>query len=119
MQLNKNLMALVALLPLALAAPAPEAAESQLEAKFESDVSILGTVIVTTYSGDACSGSNQQVTVTSGGYRCFAVSNKRSIGISGTCRVTTWSGGDCRGSNFVAPYQGCFSVLYGSVSIEC
>ncbi|CAP71391.1 uncharacterized protein PODANS_6_2395 [Podospora anserina S mat+] len=115
MQFTNNLLALLTLLPLTLAAP-----ESQLEAKFESGVSILGTAVVTTYSGDACNGSNEQVTVTNGGYRCFAVSNKRSIGYSGSgCTVTTWSGNNCRGSSFVATRAGCYSVLYGSVSIQC
>ncbi|KAK4640480.1 hypothetical protein QC761_602395 [Podospora bellae-mahoneyi] len=108
MQFTNNLLALLTLLPLTLAAP-----ESQLEAKFESGVSILGTAVVTTYSGDACNGSNEQVTVTNGGYRCFAVSNKRSIGYSGS------GGNNCRGSSFVATRAGCYSVLYGSVSIQC
>ncbi|KAK4171537.1 hypothetical protein QBC36DRAFT_199113 [Triangularia setosa] len=114
MQLIKKVLALVALLPLTLAAPA----EAELATKFESDVRILGTVVITTYSGNACNGSNEQVTVTNGGYRCFPVSNKRSIGISGSgCTVRTWSGGDCRGSSFTATSSGCYSVLYGSVSI--
>ncbi|KAK4652905.1 hypothetical protein QC762_0078050 [Podospora pseudocomata] len=117
MQLTKNILALAALLPLTLAAPAPE---GQLEAKFESGVSILGTAVVTTYSGDACNGNNEQTAVTNGGYRCFAVSNKRSIGYSGSgCTVTTWSGNNCRGSSFVARSSGCYSVLYASVSIQC
>ncbi|KAK4186753.1 hypothetical protein QBC35DRAFT_515993 [Podospora australis] len=94
MQFTKNLLALAALLPFALAAPAEVA---ELAAKLKPEISILGTVVVTTY-------------------RCFAVSGKRSIAASGGgCSVTTWSGTDCRGSSFSLPYQGCFSVLYGSV----
>ncbi|KAK4204965.1 hypothetical protein QBC40DRAFT_261266 [Triangularia verruculosa] len=117
MQLTKNVLALIALLPLTLAAPA----DGQLEAKFESDVSILGTVVVTSYSGDACSGSSQRVTVTDGGYRCYStVPNKRSIGVSGSgCTVRTWSGNNCGGSGFTAPSSGCYSVSYSSVSIQC
>jgi hypothetical protein len=40
-------------------------------------------VSVTTYSGDACTGSNNNIVITSGGYRCVAVSNTRSINVSG------------------------------------
>lgn len=79
MHLIKNLAALATLLTLATAAPAPNAA---------SDVAMdpraaAGTVSVTTYSGDACTGSNSNVVITNGGYRCVAVSNTRSINVSG------------------------------------
>ncbi|KAK3324962.1 hypothetical protein B0H66DRAFT_636481 [Apodospora peruviana] len=127
MQFTKNIVALAAIFSLAIAAPATTAVEQDLSLDLaQQDTpldlearAIAGTVSVNTYSGDSCNGDNENVVLTNGGYRCFAVSNKRSIGVSGSgCRVTTWSGNNCRGSSFVAG-SGCFSVLYGSVSIQC
>ncbi|KAM7199030.1 hypothetical protein V8F33_004767 [Rhypophila sp. PSN 637] len=110
MQFTKNLVALAGFFALAMAAPAAEAEAANLVTR--------GTVTVTTYSGDICNGSSDRVTITNGGYRCFPVSNKRSIGVTGDCTVVTWSGTDCRGGSYRAG-QGCSSVLYGSVSIQC
>ncbi|KAM7200371.1 hypothetical protein V8F20_005348 [Naviculisporaceae sp. PSN 640] len=118
MQFTKNLIALAGFFALATAAPAaePEAAPAPLD---ESAALVpRGTVTVTAYSGDVCNGAADRVTLTNGGYRCWVVSGKRSIGMTGDCTVITWSGNDCRGSSYRAG-QGCSSVLYGSVSIQC
>ncbi|KAF2271453.1 uncharacterized protein EI97DRAFT_387854 [Westerdykella ornata] len=86
----------------------------------DEPVFALGTMVVTVFSGDTCSGSNSQFTVTNGGYRCVAVSNARSLSVSGSnCYVTTWSGTDCRGSSYNVQYQGCHGVLFGSVEVRC
>ncbi|KAM7212385.1 hypothetical protein V8F06_012218 [Rhypophila decipiens] len=118
MQFTKNLVALAGFFALTMAAPAaePEAAPAAVEEA--ANLVARGTVTVTTYSGDVCNGSSDRVTITNGGYRCFPVSNKRSIGMTGDCTVITWSGTDCRGGSYRAG-QGCSSVLYGSVSIQC
>ena len=80
MHFPKNIIALAALISgLTTAAPTePVTSIDTLKGN-----AIAGTVVVTTYSGDACNGNNDNVVVTNGGYRCFAVSNKRSIGVSG------------------------------------
>lgn len=83
MQFSKNLIALAGFFVLAMAAPAaePEAAPAHVD---ESPSLVArGTVTVTTYSGDICNGQADRVTITNGGYRCFPVSNKRSIGVTG------------------------------------
>lgn len=71
---------LLALAGLAVALPTAEDASAQA---VEAPVAIAGTVLVTTYSGDTCNGNSENVFITNGGYRCFPVSNKRSIGVNG------------------------------------
>lgn len=75
------LLALAALAGLTIAAPVEE--QGGVLPAVQEARAIAGTVSVVTYSGDSCSGSNDQVVVTDGGYRCFPVSNKRSISVSG------------------------------------
>ena len=100
------------LLGAAVASPNPQLeAVQQLERR--------GEVTVWTHSGDVCDGASEQVHIGQGGFRCFQVSNKRSIRTQGNCIVTTWSGTDCRGSSFRIDGSGCWSVLYGSVTIQC
>ena len=84
MQLTNSLALLAALLTLTAAAPATTPAEVGTAIDSELDArAAAGTVSVTTFSGDACTGANDQVVVTSGAYRCLPVSNKRSISVSG------------------------------------
>jgi len=86
MQFTKNIITLAALFSgLAIAAPAAEVIDTLAGRTIDTleGRAIAGTVVVTTYSGDSCNGNNDNVVVTNGGYRCFPVSNKRSIGVSG------------------------------------
>ncbi|KAK3370339.1 hypothetical protein B0H63DRAFT_454520 [Podospora didyma] len=102
--------------------PAPEALVLvEKRAPAPATIAARGTVSVTMYSGDVCNGSNQSVFITNGGYRCEPVSApRRSLSVSGSgCSVTTWSGTNCQGSSFNIPFTGCWSILYGSVSIQC
>ncbi|KAK3331363.1 hypothetical protein B0H66DRAFT_613721 [Apodospora peruviana] len=80
MQLTKNLVGLAAIISLATAAP--WAAREDMQVDMEAR-EVAGTVSVTAYAGDTCSGGDESVVVTDGGFRCFAVSNKRSIGMRG------------------------------------
>ncbi|KAK4098299.1 hypothetical protein N658DRAFT_526359 [Parathielavia hyrcaniae] len=74
------------------------------------------------YGGDGCTGSVHGYHHADGtGYRCYRVpSPKRSIHNVGSCNLRTWSGVDCRGSSAVITQsQGCRTILYGSVSVDC
>ncbi|KAI0967315.1 hypothetical protein F4678DRAFT_483188 [Xylaria arbuscula] len=81
---------------------------------------LANLAVVNLYSSNTCGGAVESFTVTSG-YVCHRVgSSKASIEVSESgCTTHTWSGTDCLGSNAHITGDKCFSVLYGSVSVQC
>ncbi|KAK7984289.1 Methyltransferase OMS1 [Apiospora arundinis] len=95
----------------AIASPAANASPNKLETR--------GTATVSIFHGDGCTNQADSFTIYQGGYRCAPYSNARSISLSNSgCSVKTWSGGNCQGSS-KGVGNGCNSILFGSVSIQC
>jgi hypothetical protein len=74
------------------------------------------------YGGDGCRDQVHGYFHPDGtGWRCYPVpAGKRSIHVVGSCNVVTWSGTNCRGGSAVITQgDGCRTILYGSVSVDC
>ncbi|KAK4213522.1 hypothetical protein QBC37DRAFT_422825 [Rhypophila decipiens] len=122
MQFSLQTILLASMATLAMATPVAEPLVPHLQVidTRSGELQARGEATVEMYAGDTCNGQVDSFSVANKGERCVPVpSPKRSIKItSRDCTIRTHSGTDCRGSNFKAG-NGCFGVLYGSVSVKC
>ncbi|KAK3290994.1 uncharacterized protein B0H64DRAFT_378302 [Chaetomium fimeti] len=117
---TKQILAIFSLFTsLAVAAPAGEVGD--VSPRDASDLE-KRSANFTMYGGDRCTDEVHTYFHQDGtGFRCYPVpAGKRSIRVFGSCSVRTWSGTDCRGgSAVITERDGCVTILYGSVSVDC
>ncbi|KAI9154720.1 hypothetical protein HJFPF1_07277 [Paramyrothecium foliicola] len=120
MQFSQVTFGLIALFSsLAVAAPAPAADAEVAVERSPNAEGLLGQATVRVYRSDTCTNLVEEVTIFQGGQRCIPYTNVRSIDVNQSgCTIKTWSGNNCRGSQYTAR-NGCNSVLYASISINC
>ncbi|KAI1286155.1 hypothetical protein F5Y03DRAFT_154499 [Xylaria venustula] len=111
--MRSTIIALLSAIPLLVAA-------SPVDVSLAPRAALANLAVVNLYSGGTCGGSDESFTVTAG-YVCHRVSSARAsiqVAESG-CSTNTWSGTDCLGSSQHITGDKCFSVLFGSVSVQC